>query len=94
MVARRRPLVDVRTDDPETTLLRAVGEPAALSQLAKLVEKRRAVCEGVLDERMEVPMRALGMFLGSDRKLSHEVEIEKGLGTDPRTEKTRRHGAT
>ena len=29
MVTRRRPLVDVRTDDPKTTLLRAMGEPAA-----------------------------------------------------------------
>ena len=51
MATRRWPLVDVRTDDPDTTLLRAVGEPAALSQLAELVEERRAACEGVLDER-------------------------------------------
>jgi len=71
-------LITVKTDDPETTLLRAVGEPAALSQLTELVEERRAAGEGMLEERMEVPMRALGLFFGNDCKVAYEVEDESG----------------
>lgn len=68
----------VKTDDPETTLLRAVGEPAALSQLTELVEERRAACQGMLEEMMEVPMHALGMFFSNDWKLAYEVENKSG----------------
>lgn len=73
-----RKLAVVKTRDPETMLLRAEGEPGALSQLAELVDERRAECEGMISEMMEVPMFALGMFFGNDWRLTCEVEAASG----------------
>jgi len=73
-------LTFVKTDMEEsTTHLKAVGKPAAINHLTKILDERLAACDDILREEFEVPLVAANaIFNKKSMVLLSEIESASG----------------